>query len=103
MKLIPLFIIYLSLTPTVYAELDREENYYHCYGEDIDDCKNLKKGDELRDMHPDGAILYCDKDEPIIKRIEKGTGYDNGIRVYRYNCIYNGKKLKTERNLAILP
>ena len=103
MKLIPLLLICLSLTPSVHAELDREENYYYCYEETIHDCKNLKKGDQLRDIHPDGAILYCDKDEPIIRRIEKDTGYDNGIRFYRYNCIYNGKKIKTERDLGMLP
>ena len=96
MKLIPLLIIYLSLTPTVYAEtaeIDREKYIYWCFGDNILECEDLEEGDTLIDINAGQVVSYCDKDEPIIR--SRALSEER----YLYSCIYNGKKFKLVSNI----
>jgi|MDTB01.1.fsa_nt_gb hypothetical protein len=75
----------LMLTSPIYAD-DNEPYYYSCNAKDFP-CEGLQKGDLLRFIDTDRAVLYCDATRPILE----GSG------IKKYSCIYNGNKYK---NLA---
>ena len=104
MKPLLLLTIAIALTPTSYAAqtIDRDKYNYYCPGDKVQprvydnnvvmqDCIGLEKGDLLNALRPLLVVLYCDKDKLIIKTTEEYGG--------RYDCIYNGREIKTLENL----
>ena len=99
MKLLPLLIICLSLTPTVHAELDRERFIYYCE-DTVYRCENLKKGDELYGINAGQAVLYCDKEESILRHSTNARGVGTYAHdEFKYTCLYNGRKIKEYKSL----
>jgi hypothetical protein len=111
MKSLLLFIIALALTPTSYAaqKIDRDNYYYFCEGakdggrlifsdkaakNDTKNCSKLEKGDVLHNLDVRLSVLYCDEDHLILQgELSRNT------RVQTYTCIYNGKPIKTVKDV----
>jgi hypothetical protein len=103
MKLLFLVIITIVFSSNAYAkseELDREKYDYVCFGENIEldrkgntGCKNIKKGDVLAGITASRAVLYCDREHPMLQSGGGGSGL-------RHNCIYNGRPIKKRIELA---
>ena len=97
MKTLILLIIAIVFSSNCFAALyvngDRPiGNYYFCQGKhlvlDEFECENLKKGHVLTTVDSLEAVLYCDTEFPIL------MSDNNLISGIKYDCIYNGRKIK---------
>ena len=110
MKPLLLLIISLVFTSNVHADTDRDKHYICCEGakdggrlifsdkdsakNDTKNCNKLEKGDVLHNLDVRLSVLYCDEDHLILQgELSRNT------RVQTYTCIYNGKQIKTVKDV----
>ena len=101
MKLLFLTIITIAFSSNLDAkteELDRDKYFYVCANEKIEDdrCPGIKKGDVLRQIDGEYALLYCDKDHLIFD----DGGVNNQYGVVTVTCLYNGAPIKKAKRLG---
>ena len=105
MKPLLLLIIGLVYTSNVYAmtdkEYDEEEWYGYCEGFLFENggCKSIKRGDILNNIGVKPALLYCNKEFPILRGEDSNSLESLNEPPANYSCVYNGIPRHSIRHL----